>query len=198
MSDWVSELRPSMRKLRAAMDGLLKTARLMHSAFRTRQDPRAAQKECNVRYRRDVCFSQAVSTTLDLTFNFVGMKIFLNINALLFFILQLTALVSALMAKLWCQRPDPSFLLVLSTFGPIAAFEGLLSLHGHELDMWGDMVVAVEDLSTVTFTLVHSSSSSNSRKNRGPSSSDRYLHFYVLNCHTNIFINISILGLYFI
>ncbi|XP_034254490.1 inositol polyphosphate-4-phosphatase type I A isoform X2 [Thrips palmi] len=152
MSDWVSELRPSMRKLRAAMDGLLKTARLMHSAFRTRQDPRAAQKECNVRYRRDVCFSQA-----------------------------LTALVSALMAKLWCQRPDPSFLLVLATFGPIAAFEGLLSLHGHELDMWGDMVVAVEDLSTVTFTLVHSSStspsslssSSNSRKNRGPNSSDR-------------------------
>lgn len=64
MSDWVSELRPSMRKLRAAMDGLLKTARLMHSAFRTRQDPRAAQKECNVRYRRDVCFSQAVSILL--------------------------------------------------------------------------------------------------------------------------------------
>lgn len=145
MSDWVSELRPSMRKLRAAMDGLLKTARLMHSAFRTRQDPRAAQRECNVRYRRDVCFSQA-----------------------------LTALVTALLAKLWCQRPDPSFLLVLSTLGPIAAFEGLLSLHGHELDMWGDMVVAVEDLSTVTFTLVHSSStSSNSLKHRGPHSSDR-------------------------
>lgn len=88
---------------------------------------------------------------------------------------QLTALVSALMAKLWCQRPDPSFLFVLSTLGPLAEFEGLLSLHGHELDMWGDMVVAVEDLSTVTFTLVHSSStSSNSNKNRGPNSSDRY------------------------
>lgn len=102
-------------------------------------------------------------------------------NKHFFTCLQLTALVSALMGKLWCQRPDPSFLLVLSTFGPIAAFEGLLSLHGHELDMWGDMVVAVEDLSTVTFTLVHStstsssSSSSNSRKNRGPSSTDRYI-----------------------
>lgn len=81
------------------------------------------------------------------------------------------------MAKLWCQRPDPSFLLVLSTLGPIAAFEGLLSLHGHELDMWGDMVVAVEDLSTVSFTLVHSSTTSaSSQKSRGPNSSDRYVN----------------------
>jgi hypothetical protein len=29
-TDWASELRPSMKKLRTAMDGLLKTARLMH------------------------------------------------------------------------------------------------------------------------------------------------------------------------
>lgn len=86
----------------------------------------------------------------------------------------MTALVTALMAKLWCQRPDPSFLMVLSTLGPLASFEGLLSLHGHELDMWGDMVVAVEDLSTVTFTLVHpSSTSSSSQRNRGRNSSER-------------------------
>lgn len=60
--DWVAELRPSMRKLRQAMDGLLKTARLTHSVFRVQEDPKAAQRACNVRYRRDVCFSQAVST----------------------------------------------------------------------------------------------------------------------------------------
>lgn len=34
ISDWAAELRPSMRKLRQAMDGLLKTARLTHSVFR--------------------------------------------------------------------------------------------------------------------------------------------------------------------
>lgn len=62
--DWVAELRPSMRKLRQAMDGLLKTARLTHSVFRVQQDPKAAQRVCNVQYRRDVCFSQAVSTFL--------------------------------------------------------------------------------------------------------------------------------------
>lgn len=59
--DWTSELRPSMKKLRQAMDGLLKTARLTHSVFRVQEDPKAAQRACNVRYRRDVCFSQAVS-----------------------------------------------------------------------------------------------------------------------------------------
>lgn len=36
-TDWASELRPSMRKLRQAMDGLLKTARLMHSVQRLQQ-----------------------------------------------------------------------------------------------------------------------------------------------------------------
>lgn len=62
INDWVAELRPSMRKLRQAMDGLLKTARLTHSVFRVQEDPKAAQRVCNVRYRRDVCFSQAVSS----------------------------------------------------------------------------------------------------------------------------------------
>jgi inositol polyphosphate-4-phosphatase len=62
--------------------------------------------------------------------------------------------VSGLMAKLWCQKPDPMFLHILMTIGPLAEFEGLLSYYGDEIDMWGDMVVAVEDLSTVNFTLV--------------------------------------------
>lgn len=62
--DWAAELRPSMRKLRHAMDGLLKTARLTHSVFRVQEDPKAAQRVCNVRYRRDVCFSQSVSNRI--------------------------------------------------------------------------------------------------------------------------------------
>ena len=59
--DWPSELRPSMKKLRQAMDGLLKTARLTHSVFRVQEDAKCTQRVCNVRYRRDVCFSQAVN-----------------------------------------------------------------------------------------------------------------------------------------
>lgn len=50
-----------MKKLRQAMDGLLKTARLTHTVFRVQEDRRTALRFCNVRYRRDVCFSQAVS-----------------------------------------------------------------------------------------------------------------------------------------
>ncbi|XP_075229404.1 inositol polyphosphate-4-phosphatase type I A isoform X2 [Lycorma delicatula] len=124
MTDWTQELRPSMRKLRQAMDGLLKTARLTHSVFRVQEDRRAAQRACNVRYRRHVCFSQA-----------------------------LTSLVTGLMAKLWCQKPDPTFLLILSSIGPLVSFEALLSYYGDEIDMWGDMAIAVEDLRTVTFTI---------------------------------------------
>ncbi|XP_078042507.1 inositol polyphosphate-4-phosphatase type I A isoform X2 [Augochlora pura] len=134
--DWTSELRPSMKKLRQAMDGLLKTARLTHSVFRVQEDAKMAQRACNVRYRRDVCFSQA-----------------------------LTSLVSGIMAKLWCQRPDPMFLLILTTLGPLVSFEGLLSYYGDETDMWGDMAVAVEDMHTVTFTLTRCGIQSRSEEN---------------------------------
>jgi inositol polyphosphate-4-phosphatase len=80
---------------------------------------------------------------------------------------QLTSLVVGLMAKLWCQKPDPTFLMVLTTLGPLVSFEGLLSYYGDEIDMWGDMAVAVEDLLTVTFTLT-----------RCTSSNPKYVHVY--------------------
>ncbi|XP_053698380.1 inositol polyphosphate-4-phosphatase type I A isoform X2 [Sabethes cyaneus] len=126
-TDWASELRPSMKKLRQAMDGLLKTARLMHSVQRLQQDMKKNSTVLAVMYRRDVCFSQA-----------------------------LTALVSALMAKLWGQNVTENYISLLCNLGPLAYFEGLLSLYGSETDMWGDMSVAVGDLATVNFTLVRS------------------------------------------
>ncbi|XP_040173321.1 inositol polyphosphate-4-phosphatase type I A isoform X2 [Anopheles arabiensis] len=126
-TDWALELRPSMKKLRQAMDGLLKTARLMHSVQRLQQDMRKTSATLAIMYRRDVCFSQA-----------------------------LTSLVAGLMAKLWGQNVTENFISVLVHLGPLAYFEGLLSLYGNETDMWGDMSVAVEDLATVGFTLVRS------------------------------------------
>jgi inositol polyphosphate-4-phosphatase len=59
-TDWASELRPSMKKLRQAMDGLLKTARLIHSVQRLHQDTKKITSNLAIMYRRDVCFSQAV------------------------------------------------------------------------------------------------------------------------------------------
>lgn len=43
--------------------------------------------------------------------------------------------------------------VLTSELGPLCGFEGLLSLYSTEKAMWGDMVVAVEDLQTVVFTL---------------------------------------------
>lgn len=64
------------------------------------------------------------------------------------------------MARFWCQHPDPEFLMILTELGPIVAFEGLLSYYGDEIDMWGDMSVAIEDLGRVTFNFTRCSSSS--------------------------------------
>uniref|UniRef100_A0A034W7Q7 phosphatidylinositol-3,4-bisphosphate 4-phosphatase n=1 Tax=Bactrocera dorsalis TaxID=27457 RepID=A0A034W7Q7_BACDO len=126
-TDWASELRPSMRKLRHAMDGLLKTARLMHSVQRLQQDMKRNSINLEIMYRRDVCFSQA-----------------------------LTALIAALMAKLWGTEITENYIKILRDLGPLAYFEGLLSLYGNETDMWGDMCIAIEDLSAVNFTLMRS------------------------------------------
>ncbi|XP_017853022.1 inositol polyphosphate-4-phosphatase type I A isoform X1 [Drosophila busckii] len=124
-TDWTAELRPSMRKLRHAMDRLLKTARLMHSVQRLQQDVRCNRIQSSITYRRDVCFSQA-----------------------------LTSLVSGLLLRLWGSELDCSYLTLLRELGPLAYFEGLLSLYGAETDMWSDMCIAIEDLSAVSFTLV--------------------------------------------
>lgn len=62
------------------------------------------------------------------------------------------------MTRLWCHKLDAAFVTLLTTLGPLACFEGLLSYYGNEIDMWGDMSVAIEDLRTVLFILVRSPS----------------------------------------
>lgn len=67
---------------------------------------------------------------------------------------QLTAIISAIMAKLWGTTITENYVQILCTLGPLAYFEGLLSLYGSETDMFGDMCVAIEDLCAVNFNLV--------------------------------------------
>ena len=123
--DWAEEVRPSMRKLRQGMDSLLKTTRMMCSVFRLQQSPEAVRLTASVKHRRDICFSQA-----------------------------LTSLVCALMSRLWAHPPDPVFLSVLTQIGPLVYFEGLLSMHGEDVTIFNDMIVAIEDLRAVEFNLV--------------------------------------------
>ena len=123
--DWAGEVRPSMRKSRQGIDSLLKTSRLVCSVLRLQQLGPAFQLTHDIKHRRDVSFSQA-----------------------------LTSLVSSLMSRLWCHSPDPLFLKVLTTIGPLVCFEGLLSMHGEDVTIINDMIVAIEDLRCVEFTLV--------------------------------------------
>ena len=114
-----------MRKLRQGMDSLLKSTRMMCSVLRLQQSGEAVQLTAEVKHRRDVCFSQA-----------------------------LASLVSSLMSRLWCHPPDPVFLSVLTQIGPLVCYEGLLSMHGEDVTIYNDMIVAIEDLRAVEFSLV--------------------------------------------
>ena len=114
-----------MRKLRQGMDSLLKSTRMMCSVLRLEQSEEAVRLTAEIKQRRDICFSQA-----------------------------LTSLVSSLVTRLWCHPPDPVFISILSTIGPLVCFEGLLSMHGEDVTIYNDMMVAVEDLRAVEFTLV--------------------------------------------
>lgn len=60
------------------------------------------------------------------------------------------------MAKLWGTNVSENYIQILCSLGPLAYFEGLLSLYGSETDMWGDMCVAIEDLCAVNFSLIRS------------------------------------------
>ena len=70
----------------------------------------------------------------------------------IFFDFQLTSLVTGLICHVYSYIDDPSVLNQLATLGIVAQFEGLLSCHGDEMPMLEDMIVAVDDLATVTFT----------------------------------------------
>ena len=46
------------------------------------------------------------------------------------------------------------FLSLCARLGPLASFESLLSMHGEDVSIFNDMLVAVEDLRGVEFTLI--------------------------------------------
>ena len=129
IEDWTAELRPSMRKLRQGMDSLCKTAKLACSVLRLQQTAAAVQLTHQIKYRRDVCFSQALTTC-----------------------------VTALMTKFWTWESESveceNFLKICTEIGPLMAFESLLSIHGEDSIMFNDMIVVVEDLRNVEFNLI--------------------------------------------
>lgn len=63
-NDWSVEVKPSIRKLRQAIDGLMRTARLTQSVFKLKEVPQNSTYNHSLKYRRDICFSQAVSSII--------------------------------------------------------------------------------------------------------------------------------------
>ena len=61
-----------------------------------------------------------------------------------------------MVCRFWCCSADDSafFLGVCLQLGPLVCFESLLSVYGSEMMMFNDMIVAVEDLRNVEFTLI--------------------------------------------
>ncbi|KAF2361242.1 Pleckstrin domain [Trinorchestia longiramus] len=119
---------PSIIKLRGAVDGAVRTARLVHSLHKLQLPTDAVHKTHALQYRRDVCFAQALTTA-----------------------------VSGLVSCLWSRAADATLLTVLQQLGPLLQFEGLLSCYCGDGARLSDMIVAVEDLATVQFVLVPTS-----------------------------------------
>ncbi|XP_072930863.1 inositol polyphosphate-4-phosphatase type I A isoform X2 [Epargyreus clarus] len=123
-----------MWQFKQSAEVLVRWVRVSHAALRLRCEASAwARENAALQARRDTCFSQALSTA------------------------------TAGLLCWFCSVPgDVVVKLLSSDLGPLCGFEGLLSLYSSEKAMWGDMVVAVEDLQTVVFTLTkvgHSNSS---------------------------------------
>lgn len=130
--NWTSELMPSIKKLRQAIQCLLKTAKLTYSIISLKESTKCLPLSQKVRHRRDVVFSQA-----------------------------LTSLVTGLMTRLWCRNPDSMFIHILKTVGVLCHFEGLLSCYGDEMGALEDMVVGIDDLRRVLFWLEPAEACSN-------------------------------------
>ncbi|CAK1588461.1 unnamed protein product [Parnassius mnemosyne] len=121
----MDNLRSLVCGLKHEADTLVRWARISHAALRVRcEAPLWTREHAALQTRRDTCFSQALTTVT------AGLLCWFN-----------------------SVPGDVIVKLLSSDLGPLCGFEGLLSLYSTEKAMWGDMVVAVEDLQTVLFTL---------------------------------------------
>lgn len=113
-------------EVKASTEAIAHWLRVSHAALRLRYESSTwAREHAALQTRRDSCFSQALTTLT------TGLVCWLN------------------------SIPNDVVVKLLSNgLGPLCGFEGLLSLYSTETTMWGDMVVAIEDMQTVLFTLI--------------------------------------------
>ena len=123
-SQWLDVISQSMSKLNNSASLLHNRAVSFMTFLYIMENKGHTKLNYTIKYRRDVCFSHAV-----------------------------TSLITGFMTKLTTHITDTQFLAQLCEIGLLVIFEGLLSCHGDENGMIEDMMVATEDLGQVVFKI---------------------------------------------
>ncbi|XP_069129846.1 inositol polyphosphate-4-phosphatase type I A-like isoform X1 [Argopecten irradians] len=122
---WLGEISPGVIKLKSFIELVSQRVKLFMSFLNLRENQGHIQLMHMIKYRRDVCFSHA-----------------------------LTSLIAGFTTNLATCDNDKQYFTQLAHVGVFAEFEGLLSCYGDEMGMLEDMTVALEDLSFVTFHFI--------------------------------------------
>jgi len=125
--NWLSEIAPLVINLQSCVNVMASRAATSLSFITVQEQTKMLPSRKSVQHRRDVCFSQA-----------------------------LTSVVTGFLLKLRSSLFNDNFLKQLFKIGCLAVFESLISCFGDELAMLEDMVVAINDLRTVRFKIVSS------------------------------------------
>lgn len=124
-SKWLEEINPAAMKLKSFLEIVYQKILLIVMFLNIKENRGNSRLMHIVRYRRDVCFSHA-----------------------------LTTLVSGFVTKVTSCISNEEFLKQIQEVGIFCQFEGLLSCHGDEMGMIEDFCVAVDDLKFVRFQFV--------------------------------------------
>ncbi|XP_048772482.2 inositol polyphosphate-4-phosphatase type I A-like isoform X2 [Ostrea edulis] len=124
-TSWLDEISPAVSKMKSFLEIVYQKILLIVMFLNIKESRGNSRLMHIVRYRRDVCFSHA-----------------------------LTTLVSGFVTKLTTSISSEDFLKQLQEIGLFCQFEGLLSCHGDEMGMIEDYCVAIDDLKFVSFQFV--------------------------------------------
>ncbi|XP_046853949.1 type II inositol 3,4-bisphosphate 4-phosphatase-like [Xenia sp. Carnegie-2017] len=123
----LSSIKNLVSDISRAVESLIKEFKLGLNFVLLQEESRSPQTMKNLRQRRDICLSQAV-----------------------------TALICGFEAKVYTCLFNTTFMKQLCQIGVLAEFECLLSTYGDEMGMLEDMSTAIRDLSSVKFRFARS------------------------------------------
>ncbi|XP_013413807.1 type I inositol 3,4-bisphosphate 4-phosphatase isoform X2 [Lingula anatina] len=127
-STWLEEVNPLLVRLRGCVELVCRRASHGLTFLALQEQSYNIPLWHTVKYRRDVTFSQA-----------------------------LTSVTTGFLTKLRSSITNETFLQQLYKIGLLINFESLLSCHGDEMGMLEDHIVAINDMKNVTFKIIQAS-----------------------------------------